>query len=44
MYECLSEPFIVVAVFFNPCFPELSLTKLMKTEYRIASGNRVKIR
>ena len=43
MYECPNETFIVVVVLFHPCFPELSLTKLIKTGCRIASGKCVKI-
>ena len=44
MYECPNETFIVVVVLFHPCFPELSLTKLIKTGCRIASDKSVKIR
>ena len=44
MYQYPSDTFIVVVVLFHPCFPELSLTKLIKTGCRIASGKRVEIR
>ena len=44
MYECPSKTFIVVVVLFDSCFPELSLTKLVKTGCRISSGKRGKIK
>ena len=44
MYECPSKTFIVVVVLFHSCFPELSLTKLIKTGCCISSGKRVKIK
>ena len=43
MYECPSEIFIAAVVLFHPCFPELSVTKLIKAGFCIESSKCVKI-